>query len=75
MVLKTDVSFSCKQAKFLQCSSIHCKNVQANVNKHSGISIRAGTLRYVAASNEWVTVLFGHSWHIFDNETRQLVIV
>ena len=24
---------------------------------------------------EWVTTLFGHEWHIFDNETRQLVIV
>ena len=23
----------------------------------------------------WVTALFGHSWNIFDNETRQLVIV
>jgi hypothetical protein len=26
-------------------------------------------------AHSWVTVLFGHSWHIFDNETRQLVIV
>jgi hypothetical protein len=25
--------------------------------------------------HSWVIVLFGHSWHIFDNETRQLVIV
>ena len=23
----------------------------------------------------WVTALYGHSWHIFDNGTRQLVIV
>ena len=22
----------------------------------------------------WVTALFGHEWHIFDNEARQLVI-
>ena len=27
------------------------------------------------AAHEWVTTLFGHEWHIFDNETRQLVIV
>ena len=26
-------------------------------------------------AHEWVTTLFGHEWHIFDNETRQLVIV
>jgi hypothetical protein len=26
-------------------------------------------------AHEWVTMLFGHEWHIFDNETRQLVIV
>ena len=25
------------------------------------------------AAHEWVTTLFGHEWHIFDNETRQLV--
>jgi hypothetical protein len=23
----------------------------------------------------WVTALFGHSWHIFDNETCQLVML
>ena len=27
------------------------------------------------AAHEWVTTLFGHEWHIFDIETRQLVIV
>jgi hypothetical protein len=26
-------------------------------------------------AHEWVTTLFGYEWHIFDNETRQLVIV
>ena len=25
-------------------------------------------------AREWVTILFGHEWHIFDKETRQLVI-
>ena len=29
----------------------------------------------IRAAHEWVTTLFGHEWHIFDNETRQLVIV
>jgi hypothetical protein len=24
---------------------------------------------------EWVTTVFGHEWHIIDNETRQLVIL
>ena len=26
-------------------------------------------------AHSWVIALFGHSWHIFDNETHQLVIV
>jgi hypothetical protein len=26
------------------------------------------------AAHEWVTTLFGHEWHICDNETRKLVI-
>jgi hypothetical protein len=29
----------------------------------------------MSAAQEWVTALFGHEWHIFNNETRQLVIV
>jgi len=29
----------------------------------------------MCAAHEWVTMVFGHEWHIFDNETRQLVIV
>jgi hypothetical protein len=28
-----------------------------------------------AQAHEWVTTVFGHEWHIFDNEIRQLVIV
>ena len=28
-----------------------------------------------AQAHEWVTMLFDHEWHIFDNQTRQLVIV
>jgi hypothetical protein len=27
------------------------------------------------AAHDWVTTLFGHEWHIFDNETRQLAIL
>jgi hypothetical protein len=27
------------------------------------------------AAHEWVAILFGHEWNIFDNETRQLVII
>ena len=25
----------------------------------------------MCAAHEWFTTLFGHEWHIFDNETRQ----
>jgi hypothetical protein len=29
----------------------------------------------MCAAYEWVTMLFGHEWPIFDSETCQLVIV
>ena len=29
----------------------------------------------MGCAHSWVTALFGHSLHMFDNETRQLVIV
>jgi hypothetical protein len=31
--------------------------------------------RYFVMSDSWFTALFGHSWHIFDNEARLLAIV
>jgi hypothetical protein len=45
-----------------------CLEWPNNAVTHSCVQLMSGT-------HEWVTTLFGHEWHIFDNETRQLVIV
>jgi hypothetical protein len=60
--------------------SCTCVNKQTQTSRWNNYFILfnfilMNNMSLIYTAHEWVTTVFGHSWHIFDNETRQLVIV